>query len=274
MVLAIEPMVNAGGPEVRMGETAGRSTRRTTRWPPTSSSRSPSPPDGPRVLTPWHSSRLRPAYVRTLANIPSRLVHVRWLADGFVCLRSRLLGPLGLLQSDTTASQRRGNEGPSVRKADVREVQGDPPRRRRARDLLEPPPQAEAGLIYGADRRGQHPPQQAGRDRPHLRLRHRPLDGQQDPRGDRGRPDTHDQGPDRGRDRQAARGGRVPRGRGRPAPGALPERQAPAGDRLLPRPAPPARPARAGSAHQDQRPRPQGPAPDERRRQAKAPAPK
>ena len=59
------------------------------------------------------------------------------------------------------------------------------------------------------------------------------------------------------------------RGRGRPAPRALAERQAPDGDRLLPRPAPPPRPAGPRPAHQDQRARPQGPAPDERRRQAR-----
>src|SRR4051794_17020727 len=49
-------------------------------------------------------------------------------------------------QQDTTP-RKKGNEGPSLRKADVREVQGDPPWRRRARDLPEPPPQAKAGLM-------------------------------------------------------------------------------------------------------------------------------
>ena len=100
--------------------------------------------------------------------------------------------------------------------------------------------------------------------RPHLRLRHRPLHGQRDPQGDRRRPEHPGQGPDRGRDHQASRRGREPRGRGRSAQGALPERQAPAGDRLLPGPAPPPRASRARPAHQDQRARPQGPAPNER----------
>ena len=59
-----------------------------------------------------------------------------------------------------------------------------------------------------------------------------------------------------------------PRGRGRPPPRALPERQTADGDRLLPRPAPPPRPAGPRPADEDQRARPQGPAPDERRRQA------
>ena len=65
--------------------------------------------------------------------------------------------------------------------------------------------------------------------------------------------------PDRGRGRQAARRHRRPRRRGRPAPRALAEHQAPDGDRLLPRPAPPARPARPRPEHQDQRAHPQGP---------------
>ena len=37
--------------------TAGRSSPRTARWPPTSSSRSRSRPTGPRILTPWHEQR-------------------------------------------------------------------------------------------------------------------------------------------------------------------------------------------------------------------------
>ena len=43
-VLAIEPMVNAGGRWCAWGTTAGRSTPRTAASPPTSSSRSRSPP--------------------------------------------------------------------------------------------------------------------------------------------------------------------------------------------------------------------------------------
>ena len=42
MVLAIEPMVNVGTHHVRMGRTTGRSTPRTARWRPTSSTPSPS----------------------------------------------------------------------------------------------------------------------------------------------------------------------------------------------------------------------------------------
>ena len=41
--------------------TTGRSTLRTGRWRPTSSSRSPSPPTGPRILTPWHEAMARAA---------------------------------------------------------------------------------------------------------------------------------------------------------------------------------------------------------------------
>ena len=47
-------------------------------------------------------------------------------------------------------------------------------------------------------------------------------------------------------------------------PGALPERQAPSGDRLLQGFASPPRASGSRPAHQDQRARPEGPAPDER----------
>ena len=57
MVLAIEPMVNAGGPRGADGRRRlGGLLRRTTPSPPTSSSPSPSPPTGPRILTPWHEA--------------------------------------------------------------------------------------------------------------------------------------------------------------------------------------------------------------------------
>ena len=55
--------------------------------------------------------------------------------------------------------------------------------------------------------------------------------------------------------------------RGRPAPRALAERQAPAGDRLLPRAAPPPRSARTRPEHQDQRAHAQGPEAHAGRRQ-------
>jgi methionyl aminopeptidase len=57
MVLAIEPMVNAGGPEVRMGSDG---------WAVYSQDDSPAAhfeftvavtPDGPRILTPWHQDQ-------------------------------------------------------------------------------------------------------------------------------------------------------------------------------------------------------------------------
>jgi methionine aminopeptidase len=44
MVLAIEPMVNAGGPLVRMGDDGWAVYQKTDRSPPTLSSRSPLPP--------------------------------------------------------------------------------------------------------------------------------------------------------------------------------------------------------------------------------------
>ena len=46
MVLAIEPMVNVGTPEIRMGNDGWAVYCRTTRWPPTSSSPSRSRPTG------------------------------------------------------------------------------------------------------------------------------------------------------------------------------------------------------------------------------------
>ena len=151
----------------------------------------------------------------------------------------------------------------------MRKVQDHPPQWRGPGDLPEPASQAAAGLgRNGTYRRHQHPGQQTGRNRPHLHLRDRPLDGAGDPRRDQDRPEHPGQRPDRGRGRAPARGGRAARGRGRPAPRALPGRQTADGDRLLPRPPPSPRPAGPGPADEDQRARPQGPAPDERRRQA------
>ena len=55
MVLAVEPMVDRRPPRRADGRRRlGDLLRRTARWRPTSSSPSPSPPTGPRMLTPWH----------------------------------------------------------------------------------------------------------------------------------------------------------------------------------------------------------------------------
>src|SRR5918996_4855265 len=61
---------------------------------------------------------------------------------GFFRARSPTPGAAGL----PFRYESEGDEGTSVRKTDVREMQGDPPRRRGARDLLEPPAQAATGL--------------------------------------------------------------------------------------------------------------------------------
>jgi ribosomal protein uS13 len=82
----------------------------------------------------------------------------------------------------------RSNEGSSFRKADVREVQDHPPQWRGSRDLPKPAPQAEAGLGHGTYRWRQHSGQQTDRDRAHLHLRHRPVDGETDSRRDENRP--------------------------------------------------------------------------------------
>ena len=106
------------------------------------------------------------------------------------------------------------------------------------------------------------------RDRPDVHLRHRPVDREQAPRRQRHLAGHVRPRPHRGRDRQAPRRDRPrPHRRGRPAPRALAEHQAPDGDRLLPRPAPPARPARPRPEHQDQRAHAQGPEAHAGRRQ-------
>ena len=92
---------------------------------------------------------------------PARIIRLVTPA-GCTCPRPDSWGRSGFLRVRYEVA--RGDEGPSVRKTDLREVQGDPPRRSRARDLPQPPPQAEAGLATdGTDRRGQHPAQQAHR---------------------------------------------------------------------------------------------------------------
>ena len=194
-------------------------------------------------------------------------------------LLSFSVGPVGrslCLPSDSWGAREsciryeiRSDEGPSFRKADVREVQGHPPQWRGPGDLPEPAPQAAAGLGAMARIAGVNIPVNK---RIEIGLTYifgighstaqKILAETED------RPEHPGQGPDRGRGHQAARGGRAARGRGRPAPRALPERQTADGDRLLPRPAPPPRPAGPRPADEDQRARPQGPAPDERRRQA------
>src|SRR5215218_10000030 len=78
--------------------------------------------------------------------------------------------------SPLSSETERDHEGTTVGQADVREVQDHPPARPRAGDLLEPASQAASGVgnSFGSNFGGQHPPQQARRDRPHVHLRGRP----------------------------------------------------------------------------------------------------
>ena len=155
----------------------------------------------------------------------------------------------------------RDHEGTTVGQADVREVQDHPPPWRRPRDLLRTrvTSSVRGSESDGTYRRDQHPAEQARRGRPDLHLRHRPLDRQ--PASGRGRhqPRHVRARPHRGRGLEASRPDRLrPDGRGRPAPRALAEHQAPDGDRLLPRAAPSSRPAGSRTEHEDQRSHAQG----------------
>ena len=87
------------GPDGR--RTTGRSTRRTARWPPISSTRSPSPRTGPRILTPWHS---RGGAARAaLSRRPDCTPAAGLLVFGSVGVRaSRLLGSARDLSSSPT----------------------------------------------------------------------------------------------------------------------------------------------------------------------------
>ena len=132
--------------------TTGPCTRRTARWPPTSSTRWPSRPTGPRILTPWHelvASRPSPPR-RRLSRRRAPASRVR--TDGLDCYsfrsaRGRFLGPALVLVSIRPGQ--RSYEGPSISQAHVREVQDHPPRRCGPRDLPEPPSQAAAGVTRG-----------------------------------------------------------------------------------------------------------------------------
>ena len=125
----------------------------------------------------------------------------------------------------------------------------------RPRDLLEPAPQAEAGLGQWHESpastsrstsgsRSASPTSTASAARPSRRSSPRPAID----------PDTQVKDLTEDEVIKLREAVEARDGRGRPAPRALPERQAPDGDRLLPRPAPPARPAgRAASARRPTR---------------------
>ncbi|CAA9496169.1 MAG: SSU ribosomal protein S13p (S18e), partial [uncultured Solirubrobacteraceae bacterium] len=119
----------------------------------------------------------------------------------------------------------------------------------------------------GSHQRHQHPSQQARRDRPDVHLRHRPPDLQPAPGPGRRVARHLRPRPDRPGGRPAARPHRGSDRRGRPAPRALAEHQAPDRDPVLPRTAPPARPAGPRAEHEEQRAHPQGAQAHVRRRQ-------
>src|SRR5918995_4717989 len=198
--------------------TGGRSSPRTSRSPPTSSSLSRSPPTTPACSHPGTGTSTEPEGGRPPGDgqgigsvLVWLLVFLGWPIGPFFGARGPTPGTAGLSR---IRYESKGDEGSSLRQTDLRKVQGDPPWRRRARDLLESSPQAAAGLgeSNGANRGSQHPSQQAGRGRSHLRLRRRSLHLEPDPPAGGRRPEHPGQGLDRGRDREAARGRRGPRG--------------------------------------------------------------
>ena len=164
MVLAIEPMVNAGAPRGadgrrRLGDLLpgrlagrplrvhGRGHRRRARGSSRrGTTRTPGVADGPgrpeRRRRSDHGGP-RPCYRRPSARA----------ADGLRA-RRRVRGVRVSVAAAEAAARaavaghpaERDHEGTTVGQADVREVQDHPPPRRGARDLPEPAPQAAAGL--------------------------------------------------------------------------------------------------------------------------------
>ena len=191
-------------PDGRAGPRAGQARRARRRSSTARRSRTTRPPAPRRPLssparsmpgssrTPHSSTRKRP-------RAPSRLAGIRTSAApagavGVFCYSARsrsepgrrpcATAPLrGMVAVAATvaraapsgSSAERDHEGTTVGQADVREVQDHPPPRAGARDLPEPTTQAATGVgqSFGSNRRGQHPPQQARRDRPHVHLRGR-----------------------------------------------------------------------------------------------------
>ena len=146
MVLAIEPMVNAGGHEVRMGADGWAVYSQDGSLAAHFEHTVAITADGPRILTPWHEvtrrSQAVPAQGRR-AGLSQRLPAMRIaIFPGWRFAVSWADTPvLSIRKVDPTE-----HEGPSLGQAHVREVQGNPPQRRGSRDLPEPPAQAAAGL--------------------------------------------------------------------------------------------------------------------------------
>ena len=107
MVLAIEPMVNVGTPEIRMGSTAGPSIPPTIPSPRTSSSPSPSRPTGLGSSLPGTSNRRRAqARFSGAPIVPTLLRFFGWPPGWFCSPATRLLGSPGRFsESDTNAAR-------------------------------------------------------------------------------------------------------------------------------------------------------------------------
>ncbi len=126
MVLAIEPMVNAGGPEVRIGDdnwavyAADGSLAAHFEFTVAITE------DGPRILTPWHldwsCNRLgTPGPCPRARGEPTPPCYYSASPSGVRPLRllARFMGPAGLLRRFDRYDPERADEGTSVRKADV-----------------------------------------------------------------------------------------------------------------------------------------------------------
>ena len=235
LVLAIEPMVNAGAPEVEVLDDD---------WTAVTKDRTPV-----RPLRAHGRDHRRRAGGSSADRDDLRLRNRQ--SDG---IRH---GPFCRASFP--------NESPSIGQKDLYEVQGGRAQGRRAHHLREPAPQAAAGLgrSHGSYRRRRPPAQQAHRDRAHVHLRHRP------PRGERRSSRRPASRPTRSSDDLDENDVRKIRDVHRDASYQVEgdlrrevadEHQAPDGPRLLPRPASPPGPAGPRPAHAHQRAHPQGPA--------------
>ena len=279
MVLAVEPMVTAGRHDVRMGDdgwaiySQDGSLAAHFEFTIAVTADGPAGPDARGTTTAGASAR--------------QFAIIRGQRSGRVpCARARAsaIGSGGrpAARAARRTSSERDHEGTTVGQADVREVQDHPPPRRGAGDLLRTRVTSSGrGSAHGTHRRHQHPPEQARRDRPDLHLRRRSPDRRtSSSTRPTIEPDTYVRDLTEDEVAKLRDAHRRPHGRGRSAPRALAEHQAPDGDRLLPRHAPSPRPARPRAEHEDERPHAQGAQAHAGRRQeegqarSKMPAPK
>ena len=212
MVFCVEPMVclrRARGPDG--GRQLGHLLRgRLAHGPFRAHDRRDrrGPPD-PHPVAPEGGPRPLPEVSLTRRPEGDPLLASTGRARRLVAPRCRARRPISWGRQGYLSRISDGREGTSLGQAHVREMQGDPPPRGGAGHLPEPASQAAARLgRNGTNRRGQHPPQQASRDRPHLDLRGRSLALQRGAEEDRHPAGPVREGPHRRRDHQAARGDR------------------------------------------------------------------